>query len=53
MQIYQLLEVTELQNAVGKTRHICYFGSLSINDKLLDDRTDRAKVLFLSHLQYQ
>ena len=48
MQIYQLLEVTELQNAAGETRYICYFGPLSMNDKLLADPTDRAKVLFLA-----
>ena len=39
---------TELQNAAGKTRYICYFGFFSMNDKLVADPTDSAKVLFLS-----
>ena len=42
VQIDQLVEVTELQNAAGETRYICYFGPLSINEKLLADQTDRA-----------
>ena len=43
VHIYQLVEVTELQNAAGETRYICYFGLLSMNDKLLADST---KILF-------
>ena len=41
-QIYQLEEVTELQNAAGET-------SLSMNELI----ADHAKVLFLSNLQCQ
>ena len=48
VQIYQLVEITELQNANGETRYICYFGPMSMNDNLLADSTDRSKVLFLS-----
>ena len=42
--IYDLVELTELQNIAGETRQICYFGPLSTNDKLSADPTDRAKM---------
>ena len=33
--------IAELQKAAGETSYICYFGPLSMNEKLLADPTDR------------
>ena len=32
-----------MQDAAGETKHICYFGPLSMNDKSSADQTNRAK----------
>ena len=39
--MYNFIEIAEMQNAAGETRHICYFGPLSMNDKLSADQTNR------------
>ena len=39
-----VIEIIEKQKAAGETRHISKVGPLSLNDKLLADQTDRAKV---------
>ena len=41
--MYNFKEIAEMQNAAGETRHICYFGPLSMNDKLSADQTNRAE----------
>ena len=55
--MYNFIEIAEMQNAAGETRHICYFGPLSMNDKLSADRIEQAtkfakftEPLYLSYL---